>query len=301
MKLKSNRSSDSVECDGFTYLENILQQMFSLMRTFDGCLADCILRPKDSNEDEWLKIQLKVCSTLTNDVYPFTKINKGYLNCIIICLCLEDKNIWVFENKDVSHLSTISIGKGISKYNKNKILSIDYLYDILTQLYKSSTLYDKATCLIPITEKSQLEHEYRTRRESFLSPLVKFEYSNLGNDVYDFSINNKKYQEKVSLKQATSGKYVISLIKGDGKEDGIHKKTCYVKGDNDFYWIWIRDTTIFYIFPEDILIEKGYVDAKKRTKIIIDIQENDWKKLYKFQLDNLDKFKFKTLLKIDLL
>ena len=77
--------------------------------------------------------------------------------------------------------------------------------------------------------------------------------------MYDFKVNGKKVQEKYgtpSTKTKSLIRYCIarSHVKGSGTEYSAYKK-----GDNDFYWFHFPDKNIFYVLPEDILINNGNI------------------------------------------
>ena len=109
-----------IEADCINYLKNILSDKFDFVRLFDGCKADIAIKPKSllSNTDEWLGIQIKSTQKKvrnnTSEAYRFD-LSKDYENFIIICICLEDKNTWIFENSSVSHIKS---GLAISNNSK---------------------------------------------------------------------------------------------------------------------------------------------------------------------------------------
>lgn len=91
---------------------------------------------------------------------------------------------------------------------------------------------------------------------------------------YDFIIGKYKIQEMVCN---TRG--IINL------------SNCKV-GSASFYWIHFMDMKTFYIIPENILIDNGYIKEKKILQII---PELIWIQDYLYQYDNLDIEKLKTM------
>jgi hypothetical protein len=86
----------------------------------------------------------------------------------------------------------------------------------------------------------------------------------------------------------------------NGRINGKKKRQSYNKGDNDFYWLNCKDTMLFYIIPENILIKEGYIensDGKLKNLIISKTNKKTfWTKEYLFDYDNLDKEKLYKIL-----
>jgi hypothetical protein len=102
---------------------------------------------------------------------------------------------------------------------------------------------------------------------------------------YDIIINNKKIQEKVAGMR-TNNIYSCSLY----RSNGYKKFQSYKLGMNDYYWIHIENTDIFYIFPEKILKEYDLIDNnKKYNSIYLNLNKNDWYNEYQYNYNNIDK------------
>ena len=108
----------------------------------------------------------------------------------------------------------------------------------------------------------------------------------IDNCKYDFKINNKKVQEKISRNTSNKLIYRVSLSSG------------YKIGDNAFYFIWIPDSSLFYVFPETILKHYNYFDGKKCLDIRLHPYYNKsyrvkhcdlWVNDYLFDYNNLAK------------
>ena len=105
---------------------------------------------------------------------------------------------------------------------------------------------------------------------------------NINLNTGDNNENNKTYN-------------VVSLHKRNGKKtDNNRNQILYQKGDNDFYWFHIADTTMFYIIPEQIMIDNNYVtnkpnDIKNHRTLNFDSSKNEWLKDYKYDYNNINK------------
>jgi len=290
-----------IEADSINYLTEVLIDKFDIKKLFDGCKAYLAIKPKNIIEDKWIGIQVK--STLkkvknnNSQAYKFD-LSKDYDNFIIICICLDDKNTWIFENNITKHIkTTLTIGNK-SKYNKFKCENnIEY---VLENYYNSTTKFSFNALDLPQSNNSKIEYKYRKIREEKLT-FLSFTNNDMEGLVYDFKIEDKKIQEKVGGHlHKNINSYKFCLTKMNGKVNGKRKRQCYQKGDNDFYWLNCRDTMLFYIIPENILIEKGYIannDGKLKQLIVSNTNKNTfWTKEYIFDYENLDKEKLCKIL-----
>jgi hypothetical protein len=88
---------------------------------------------------------------------------------------------------------------------------------------------------------------------------------------------------------------MFGMHKNDGSFDFNHKRKfqSYQLGDNDLYWLNCDNKETFYVFTEDVLIDKkyiGYTGNKKQLKININSTAyNDWTKPYTFKYSCIDK------------
>jgi hypothetical protein len=286
-----------LESNSIKFLENIISDSFEFKRTFEGCKADVAIKPKNINQDKWLGIQMK--STLNkiikkNNVGYNFSICKEYENMITICIACEDKKLWIFDNDDIKHIKTVLTIREKSKYNKfeaNKENLVNILLDKYLQLPKF-TFNELDT---PLSNTVKLEYEYKKLRENKLQ-FISFINNEHQGEVFDFKIHNKKIQEKVSsIKNNKTESYSFNLHKMGSKKNGKRTRQNYKLNDCDIYWLHCKDTTKFYVIPENILVEKGYVgnsDGKPKGLIISKTNKNTfWSKDYLFDYDNLDKDK----------
>ena len=124
--------------------------------------------------------------------------------------------------------------------------------------------------------------------------------------VYDFKIGDKKVQEKVGYVDKVKNLNVFCLWKNNGKLNGKCAQQCYDIGDNDYYWLNADDKQLFYVIPENILIERwgyiGYTGNKKQIKINPkETSHNGWIQPYKFNYNKLDKNHLSNVLKYNII
>lgn len=268
-----------VENTGYCMLENVIGEFFEMRKTHEGCLADCVIRPKTSEEDAWLGIQLKVCSKVSFNMCAFHIINK-YTNYIIICISLELRKFWVIDgNLDLPR--KLNITQTYSKYDKH-LVPEGTLVEHMNTLYNTYHKYSFDDMNVPLSERKQKEIEFRMFREANI-PLT-FVYPELENRVYDFMVEGFKVQEKVGSRQKGKQGVSFTLNKRNGK-----KSQNYTKGDNDFYWLHCPDKQTFYVIPESVLIDKGLVslEANSKTKGFyicpgVADRKNSWTEQYRF-------------------
>jgi len=109
--------------------------------------------------------------------------------------------------------------------------------------------------------------------------------------VYDFKVNNKKFQEKVGNNGTNVNVSSFKFDKNNGRVNGKTIYTSYNKGDNDFYWLNCKNND-FYVIPEEVLIDKGYINTNVRTNPLNVSKSNKnklWINAYLFHYDNVDK------------
>ena len=188
-----------------------------------------------------------------------------------------------------------------SKYNKFED-NEENLVNILLEKYLKSTKFIFNELDTPLSNTVKLEYEYKKLRENNLK-FIDFINNEHQGEVFDFKIGNKKIQEKVlSLRNSKIEMYIFNLHKMCSTKNKNSKRTRqnYKLGDCDIYWLHCKDTTKFYVIPENILAEKGYVgnsDGKPKNLIISKTSKNTfWCKDYLFNYDNLDKDKLCKIL-----
>ena len=94
-----------------------------------------------------------------------------------------------------------------------------------------------------------------------------------------------------SVKGAVLNLQGCKLSKYDCRVNQKTESKCYEKGDNDLYWLNCKNDT-FYVIPEDVLIEKGFLGKDcKRMKLYVSLtnKNTNWSLEYLFDYNNVDK------------
>ena len=306
IKLKALRSGDKnnssleQEYHCIQYFTKLLKNDFTIRKTFDGCKSDIVLKPIDIKEDLWLGIQVKTTHEKTAREQYYFRLNNGkYENCLILCICEEDKSMWMIPYEDVKDFKTIGVAKK-SKYNKYQVNN-ENIKEILYGFYESMQKFSFSDLNIPISKNQQQEKLYRELREQKID-FITFTNHELEGKVYDFKIGDYKIQEKVgTIMHDNINSYMFQLTKNNGRVDGKCVSCCYEKGDNDFYWLNCKNGK-FYVFPEDVLLEEGYIGthATKPKLFLSSTNPNKiWSNDYLFDYNNLDKKKLQNLFQCD--
>ena len=289
---KLNCLNTEFECIKY-FIEKVKHE-FQCIKAFDCCKADMILKPISINEDKWIGIQVKSCDKIGMG-YGFG-LEKEYENCIILCICAEDKRMWIFPYDDVKNLIKISIGKTKSKYSNYEV-KLENIVEKLNSFYEITEKYTFEILDTPINANQQKEQLYRKYRESKID-FIKFENNEMEGLVYDFKVNGKKVQEKLGLVAHNKKGTSFTLNKNYKRENGISYHKNYDIGDNDFYWLHCPDKKYFFVFPEKVLVDREYIGMERQKGIYLN-PENDeyyWYYDYMFDYENIDKDRLIALL-----
>lgn len=284
-----------IEYNGYKEIKCILEQFYQVEKTKEGCRADFMIRPKNSNSNEWIGAQLKVTCKISFKMYTFRKVCKFYDDLLIFCYCLEEKKLWILPYYDIKDLkANLNISER-SKYNKYLITTKSNFFDIIESYKHKYKYYTKEELLIPISIQNQQEQEYARIREVKL-PFIDFTYPEIENGKTDFYIGRLKIQEKVCLCHRNSN--VIELSVNNGSIDKKRKYKSYQLGDNDFYWVHVKNTSQFYIIPEMELFNRNYISSNQEyiNKKYISITTNDWLDKYLFDYENFEMERIQVLL-----
>ena len=267
----------------------LLENEFEIIKAFDGCLIDIILKPKNILEDNWIGIQIKT-TNIRHLTYSF-HINNEYKNCLLLFYCCEDESMWLIPENIIKNQKKVSIGFNKSKYNIYKVTK-DSIIDKLHELYNITTKFKLDILNRPINIYQQREQEFCKYREIKID-FIKFDYDQMEGTTYDFKIENYKIQEKVA-KVNKENKCIFFICKKNGYSVKTNNKQ-YDIGDNDFYWLNCENKKTFFVIPEQILIEKQIVGNIKNTlSFTVTIKEtlhplSDWLQPYMFDYENIDK------------
>lgn len=291
-ELHSNNKLFSIkqEYNCIQYFKQLIGDYFTTDKPFDGCKADICIRRAEITEDLWLGVQVKTTIKKTErGQYYFRLNNSKYHDCLLLCICEEDKKLWLIPYEEVNGVKTIGIAQK-SKYNKyeanneNVIEKLKYFYDLFKK-FKYCVLDT------PTSKLQKQEQEYRKIRETKLD-FIKFKNNDMEGLVYDFMIGNKRVQEKVgTIIHNNIDSYMFTLSKYDCRVNQKTENKCYEKGDNDLYWLNCKNDT-FYVIPEDVLIEKGFLGKDcKRMKLYVSLtnKNTNWSLEYLFDYNNVDK------------
>ena len=248
LNLSDDHPGFQLEHKGFLLIEKILKDDFDVIKTTEGCLADVIIKPKYELSNRWIMVQMKSTHGIyKKDGYKFGFKEKSYENMIIICVSISNEKIWVFDWTRVRNSTGICIGlTEKAKYYDSEVTHDD-LPNVIHDYYTKLNKYNKEYVMIPTSINQVTEYNHRLKREKEI-PYLEYVYPEVGNLKVDYYINNYKIQEKVAYPYNKNNKtiYMFCMKKCVKGND-----SCYDKGDNDFYWIWLRDTNEFYIIPDD--------------------------------------------------
>ncbi len=287
------------EFNFITLLINLVEKDFNISKAFDGCKVDLIYKPNNINHDKWVGIQVKTCETI-HLTYSFHIDNNLYDNCLIMLFCHEDKGLWIIPENTLGKQKKISIGLNKSKYNIYKI-NIENVCQKLLELYDISSKFAFDQLNTPKNIYQIREQEFRKYREKNIS-FLNFIYPDMEGLCYDFKVNNYNIQEKVFSKDKSRNNYYIVNICKNYLSKNINKKRGqYDIGDNDYYWINCNDKIYFFVIPENILIEKGYVGNTYGSIFFRVNPENlnertDWLQPYLFNYQTINEIENKNRL-----
>lgn len=286
-----------LEYNSIKYFEELIKEHFEIIKCFDGCNADIVMRPVNCKENIWVGIQVK--STNRNEREYGFHLDNNYNNLILLCICFCDKRIWAIPYSIVEdNKNKISIGLKKSKYNKYELTKED-IFEKLQELYNNTKKFEFEKFNIPTNIYQQREQKYRKYREEKLN-FINFIDNCMEGMVWDFKIGNKKIQEKVGcIRKNTNNSYIFGLTKNNGFIDKKRQHIQYEVGDNDFYWLNPEGKKYFYVIPEKALVENGFIcNTNKRVLHCNTTIKNAWYNNYLFEYDNVDKKRLLSLLEL---
>jgi hypothetical protein len=268
----------------------LVKNEFEIIKAFDGCLIDIILKPKNISEDNWIGIQIKT-TNIRHLTYSF-HINNEYKNCLLLFYCCEDQSMWLIPENIIQNQQKVSIGFNKSKYNIYKVTK-DSIINKLYELYNTTSKFEFDILNRPINIYQQREQEFCKYRETKID-FIKFDYDQMEGTTFDFKIENYKIQEKVT-KIKDENKCIFFICKKNGVTNKKTNNKQYDIGDNDFYWLNCDNKKTFFIIPEKILISKGLIGNIKNTlSLKVTIKDtlhpsSAWLQPYMFNYENIDK------------
>ena len=241
--------------------QKMVETKFDIIKAFDGCNVDIIYKPKHISEDKWVGIQVKTSEKI-HLTYSF-HINNTYEDCLILLFCNEDKNMWLIPENIIKNQKKISIGYKKSKYNIYNVNEF-ILFDKLNELYDKTNKFEFDKLNTPTNIYQQREQVFKKFRQEIIN-FIDFKYDEMEATVYDFKIGNYKVQEKVSKLSDKYNRYIFCLCKNNGIINKKRNPIQYDIGDNDFYWLNCDNKQTFFVIPEKILIDKGFIGNKSEN------------------------------------
>jgi hypothetical protein len=204
--------------------------------------------------------------------------------------------MWLIPYEEVEGLKTIGVAQK-SKYNKYEI-DKENLIEKLIYYYDENNKFKFDILDTPTSETQRQEQKYRKLRETKID-FITFTNNSMEGLVYDFMIGDKKVQEKVgTIRRNNMDSYSFNLSKYDCRVDGKCINKCYEKDDNDLYWLNCKNN-FFYVIPENILVEKGFIGKDCKIKLYLSStnKNTEWCDEYMFDYNNVDKVKLLSLIK----
>lgn len=289
--VNNNSTSFIIENNGYNIIKKYIDERIDMKQIVDGAIYSFAIKLKSEEDDLWLPIQLFNTTHGACNVYSFHVNNKNVADkkFYTLLLCIENEKIWIFDRTKIGNQTKLSIGIQKSKYSVNEVDKTK-LSDKLIEIYNNTSDYLKPfdDINIPITENQQKELEYRKIREEKLAN-IKFEYPEMRQCVYDFTVNRYKIQEKIA--NLPKGKKSFTVV--FAKSNKNKTKGAYHKDDNDFYWVNIPNKVDFYLFPAKVLFDhnilSGDVVIGKMNLCLAESKE--WLKQYKYSYnaDNINE------------
>lgn len=268
LAVQTPRINALVEASSCRIFEKLLEPVFLVKRTYEGCKSDAIVKPYGCTENKWLHVQLKGSVFNKRNVARFRHMS-GYDHMTMVCIGLnsvsehddEQHAMWVFNGDECSKVQGVSINKNTSgKYAKYQIKNQEDFVTTIMNCYESISFLksEEEKAMVPIAESCKKEHEYRMKRIKRLGRLLDIVYPKEANKVYDCVINGAKVQDKLGRKHRFGMKFCLTKIAN-------MKKCPYHKDDNDFYWFHLPadyDDEHFYVIPSWELEQRGYLKSE---------------------------------------
>lgn len=302
---KENKQDDKLcnvklELKCMEFFQQNVASEFVCIKAFDGCKADLIMKPKEVDIDEWMGIQVKSVASV-GPSYGF-HIENDYNDMLMLCMCWENKKTWLIPYSVVQGQRKLTIGLTKSKYSKYEILDNNQLSSTLQDFYESVPKIHFEALDTPGNKWQKREKTYREFRAESI-PFLTFVNNAMEGLVYDFTLNGKKVQEKVGGYNKDKKAYNFHLLKNGGKiENKKFNRVCYDIGDCDIYWLNCADMRQFYVFPEQVLIEQGWISRENKRIKIINLKpngKNRWYNDYLFDYTKIDKERLLKVLNME--
>lgn len=297
-----NKNTNITELSGINLIIHLLESLYNIQRTFEGCKADLAIKLKSTTTDTWIPIQSKTVTSMSHGMYSCTLHGNTYNGMLIFIIAINDNKIWMIPGSLIDTTSRINISKR-SKYNKY-LVTHDIVHNKINEYmsYISMTNFDIINT--PRIDSSRKELIYCNKRQQYISYLHQ-EQSILQGSSTDFTIGKYKIQEKVLGYNVSNNKLHCSIKRNNGIIDKIRKFRPYNIGDNDYYWLHSSIDDRFWIIPEAILSINGYIKSDQINKIkytlIFGIEKYgthmEWLREYEYNYKSHDMYKILELFK----
>lgn len=294
-----SKNANVIESDGIKIIEEYISERFQIQRTKEGCRADLAIKLRTEEKDEWIPIQVKTTVKNSHGMYSFKLNNTDYTNMLLLCICNDEQRVWIVPYNELHVKCTLNISVK-SKYNKylvDKTIACDRILSCMNHV----VLSDLKSLMTPLSYLQQREQLYVQKREQFIPHLV-YEYSDIHGTCVDFKINGKKIQEKVISINKEKKNLHTGLTRNNGVCNGKRLYKSYSLGDNDYYWLHSSIDNRFWIIPEIILYEKGYISNKDEIKIKKPLsfkpnynKNSIWLKDYEYDYDKVNHEKIREI------
>lgn len=266
------------------YFIDVIKSEYDYKKTFEGCLADLTVKPKNQPNDLYLQIQVKTSAAVRT--YGFHG-SKKYIDCLILCICWEDKKMWIFDGNCMK-LSKISIGFSKSKYDVNECTP-ETIIERLNYYYGKFNLFKFEESNSPMCDLGKKEMEFKQLRMKNIT----CDFIDVSNYLHhDFMIADKKVQEKIGTLAKNGNMLTFKLTKSNGKSNGVRKFVAYDAGENELYWLHFPDKKYFCLLPETAVMDEN---GKIRKYIFVSSSSEKWSK-YLFEYDNMDYIRFNEII-----
>ena len=116
-------------------------------------------------------------------------------------------------------------------------------------------------------------------------PFLEYSYPDIQGSSFDFICNHKKVQEKVLGFHKNTLHTGLYLNNGTKNGKRLYRK--YLLGENDYYWFHSSIDERFWIIPEKVLYDMGYISSELSKHIDIRFTGNKWDE-YQYDYNHID-------------
>ena len=155
------------ELIGINKVKELLNDNYICENTGECCCCNLIIKSKKDNlniNNKWIGVHVRTTIKKCHNSYNFSTLRLK-ANMLIICYCIDENKLWVFNYNEIKHLPKIlHIGQK-SKYNN---FLTDNLLKTVNDLYNTHYKFNKEELITPITNECKKEHKYSLIRKQKL-------------------------------------------------------------------------------------------------------------------------------------